>query len=158
MAGTKVDFTRTLHHHELRRPPLSRQRFAIERVEAGPSHARLSTHGRQCVPFAVHFTTDLEVVIRQDLAAVTAREAPRVEFLRAATGRAARAGRLQVLAFDAAVAAVAQGAVLLVVVLLAVRVVVDDVEVGGGEGLLAGFAGEAGLVPAAGQPSVCGLH
>lgn len=40
------------------------------------------------------------------------------------------------------------------VVLLAIGLVVDDVEVRGGEGLVAGAAGEALLVPAAGEAAV----
>lgn len=60
-----------------------------------------------------------------------------------------RAG-FQKLAFDTFVAAVTDGAVLFVVMLFAIRLVVDDVEVRCFEGEFARLADEASLVPSAG--------
>ena len=64
---------------------------------------------------------------------------------------------LEVLALDAATAAGADRVVLFVVVLLAVGVVVDDVEVCCRERLLAGHADETRFVPSACQTTVGGL-
>lgn len=61
---------------------------------------------------------------------------------------------LQVLAFDAHAAAAAEAAVELVVVELAVRSVVDDIEGGGREWLRARRADEACLVVSAGKSPV----
>ena len=66
--------------------------------------------------------------------------------------------RLQVLAFDTSVAALAQRAIKLVVVPLAVRVVFDDIEVGGFKRFLARFAHKALFVVAAGQTAVGGAN
>lgn len=48
--------------------------------------------------------------------------------------------------------------VLLMIVVLAVRVIVNNVEVRRGEWLLARAAGEACLVPSASQAAIGGLH
>ena len=64
--------------------------------------------------------------------------------------------RLQVLAFDTSVAALAHRAVELVVVPLAVRVVIDNVEVSGLERLLTSFAHEAVFMVAAGETAIGG--
>ena len=150
-----------LHHHQFRRPPLRRQGSLVWRIEAARSrhHASLSTHSRQGMPLTVHLPDNLEVVVRQHHPAIVACEAAGMELLvHATTAARARASRLQVLPLDAAMAAVAQRAVRLVVVLLAVGLVADDVEVGGGEGLGARAAREAGFVPAACQAAVGGFH
>lgn len=105
------------------------------------------------MPLTVYPSADLKVVIREDLATIVTGEAARVILL-LAVAAGAGAGRLEVLAFDAAVAAVAQRAILFVVVLLAIRVVVDDVEVRGGEWLFTRSAGEACFVPSASQASI----
>lgn len=106
------------------------------------------------MPFTEHAPCDLEVILRQHGAARATRETPWVKFLLDA---AAGGGRLEVLALDAAAAAVADGVVRFVVVLLAVGFVVDDVEVGGGEGGGARAADEAVAVPAAGEAAVGGF-
>lgn len=61
---------------------------------------------------------------------------------------------LEVLPLDAVAAAAAEAAVELVVVPVAVRLVVEHVERGRREGLLAGRADEAGLVVPPCQPAV----
>lgn len=105
------------------------------------------------MPLAVHLAGDLEVIFRQHFPALTACKAPRMEFPRYAP-IPARAAGLKVLALNAAIAAMAQRSVFLVVVLLAEWLVGDDVEVGRGERLFAGAADEAGFVPAASQAAV----
>lgn len=146
----------SLHHHELRGAPLGSQTDASSsRVKAAARttcHASLPAHRRQSMALTVHAAANLEVVVGEHLPAVHASKAAWMELLLRDAG-----GGLEVLAFDAAMAAVTAGAVLLVVVLLAVGQIGDDVEVGGGEELVAGLAGEAGLVPAASQTAVGGL-
>jgi len=66
--------------------------------------------------------------------------------------------RFEALPFDAAVAGVADAAVELVVVVLAIWSVVDHIERGGLEGLAARLAHKALLVVASCQASVCRLH
>lgn len=67
------------------------------------------------------------------------------------------ARRLKVLALDAFVTRIADRAILLVVVLFAIRVIVNDVEVCRSEWLLTGFAYETGLVPSSRQAAIRSL-
>ena len=125
-------------------------------VSARPNHPRLTPHISQRMALAKHPPRNLKVVIRKHHMTIKAREASWMKLLIHVSG-GPRTHRLKVLALDAAVAALAQRAVLLVVVVLAEGVVVDDVEVCGREGLRAGAADEAGFVPAAGQAAVGGF-
>lgn len=105
------------------------------------------------MPFAEHSPTDLEVVLRKHNPTLHAREASRMEFLLAACGRS----RLKILPFDARVAGLTQASVRLVIVLLAVRRVIYDIEVCGSKGLSAGHANEARFMPAASESAVGSL-
>jgi hypothetical protein len=87
------------------------------------------------VAFAKDISADFEVVVAELDAAGVAGEAVGVELLPGVG--------LEILAFDAAVAAFAKRVVELVVVLLAVGKVVDNVEVGGLERGAAGLAHKA---------------
>lgn len=102
---------------------------------------------------AINPTLEIKVVIRQSLPARQASQTPRMILPHDQTALILRLG-LNILAFNTLAAAVAHRAVLLVVVLLAVRLVVDDVEVSVREGLVAGLASEAGFVPAACEAAV----
>lgn len=102
---------------------------------------------------AMHPPANLKVPIGKHHPALDASEAaPMILAHLVAGGRAGRG--LEEGALDAAVAGVAHGPVHLVVVLLAVGVVVEDVEVRRGEGGGARVADEAGAVPAAGEAAV----
>jgi hypothetical protein len=100
------------------------------------------------VPFAVGSSVHLEVAIGEGLSAVKTPEAADMvldlELI------------LEVLSLDALLAAAAEAAVQLVVVLLAVGLIVEHVELSRAEGLCARCADEAGLVVFSGQPSICG--
>ena len=102
---------------------------------------RISTHRSQGMSFTVNSSSNLEVVIRQLCAAIHAYEASPL-ILASYSASWAGTRRLEILAFDASVAAVTQRAILLVVVLLAVWMVVDDIEVGACEGFFARLAYE----------------
>lgn len=84
---------------------------------------------------AVYLSADLEVVIIQDRAACETNQAAGVEFLTLLG--------LQVLTFNAVIAAFAERVVELVIMLLTIRVIVDDIKVSRCKGRLAGFAYEA---------------
>ena len=90
---------------------------------------------------AEHSASHLIIIVAKHNAASCASEAPRVELLAPIC--------LQVLAFDSTIAALAQGSVECVVVLLAIRRIVEDVEFGTGKRILAGAAYETFLVVAA---------
>ena len=62
--------------------------------------------------------------------------------------------RLEIFAFDTLVARLAQRTIELMVVACAERVVINDVEIIGGEGLVAGFADEALLVVSTREPTI----
>ena len=85
--------------------------------------------------FTVNSPRDLEIVLRQDLTAFATGEAPRVKLFILAS-KPGRRRSLEILAFDSSVATVAERAVVLVVMVLAVRLVVDHVEIRCHEGLL----------------------
>ena len=101
----------------------------------------------------VHATLEVEVIIRERLPASKASETSRMVLAHDESSLILRLG-LQILALDPSSTAEAQRAVLLVVVLLAVGLVVQDVKVRVGERLLARFADEALFVPAACQASI----
>jgi hypothetical protein len=124
-------------HHHKPRPPLLHIPCAII---PGPQ-PRHTPHSRLRVPFTIRSIPDLKVIILQHNTTRHAWEASWVK-LEMLVG-------FEVLALDAADAGAAEGAVEPVVVLLAVGEVVEDVEVGRGEGRLAGAAGEALFVVAA---------
>lgn len=106
--------------------------------------------------FAVHLAGDLEVVVGKHSPTLAAAEAPWMELLLDAA-KSRRTGSLEVLPLDPAMTTIAERAVVLVVVLFAVRLVVDDIKVGSREGLMAGSTNEACLVPPAREPTVCSL-
>lgn len=130
------------HHHQPRAALLE---LCHSVVLARPEVVVTLVDGAVGVTLAVVAPADLVVVVAQHDAARAAREAARVELLTLV--------RLQVLALDAAVAGTAERAVELVVVLSAVGRVVEYVELGGGKGIAAGAADEAGLVVAACETS-----
>jgi hypothetical protein len=107
----------------------------------------------------INSALDLEVVVCQHHFAVHTREAPRVEFLvdRKSAIAVRRGGCLEVLSFNATVAARAQRSIGFVIVVLAVRLIVDDIEIRSSERLLAGTAGEALLVPSACKSAIGGF-
>lgn len=94
--------------------------------------------GGMGVSLTISSSSNLEVSISQNKAACEACKAPRVEFLTRIC--------FEVLAFNTAVAGVAQGSVELVVMSLAVRRVLEDVELGCGEGVGTFSADKAVLV------------
>ena len=139
-----------------REPRLSRFARRSER-SARANDFGLCAHGSQCMPLAEHAAFDFEIVLCQHHAAVETGKASRVilPFYPAGTTGARSLG---VLPLYASVTAMTHGAILLMIVLLAVRVVLVNVEVCGREWFLAGFAHEAGLVPSASQAPICCLY
>ena len=122
-------------------------------IALGTGTPSLPTHYRERMTFAIHASTDLKVVLRQHHSAIgTSKASPVVLPRHPACG--SRAVGLQILALDTFAATLAHRAVLLVIVLLAIRLVVDDVEIGGREWLFAGLADKALLVPATGQAAI----
>lgn len=99
------------------------------------------------VSLAVRLAVHFEVALRERSSTVEASEATNVildlEFV------------LKILSFDALLTAAAQASVELVVVLLAIRLVLVDVELGRGERLGTGGAYKAGLVVFACQSAIC---
>lgn len=81
-----------------------------------------------------HSSINFEIVVTQHNAACRACQTPGVKLLAPIS--------FKILTFDATVARLAEGAVELVVVVLAVRGVVEDVEFGAWEGTAAGPANE----------------
>lgn len=142
------------HHHQLSSPP-----FRSRRCAAQSTNPCLPSHRGQSMPLAVHLATDLEVVVPQHASAVMTGKAMRMELSATSQwGAVATACGLQILSFDAQVAAVAERAVGFVVVLFAVGLVVDHIEICGLEGFMASFADEAFFVPTSCQSAVSGLH
>jgi len=89
----------------------------------------------------IHSATDLEIALTKHLPTSPTGETTRMEFLQRLS--------LEIWALDSAAAACAERIVQLVVVVLAVGVVVEDVETACREGCAAGFAVETCLVVAA---------
>lgn len=103
--------------------------------------------------FAVDFAGDLEVVAGKYYTTFAAAETSRVELLLdAAESRGARS--LEVLTFDSTMAAVTERPVVFVVVLFAVWLVVDDIEICGREGLMAGPTDETSFMPSTGKSTI----
>ena len=86
----------------------------------------MTLHRSKGMLLAVDLASDLKVIITERLLAINAGETAGVEFL-SLLG-------LEVRSFDTTVAVSTQRVVKLVVMMLAVRVVVDDIEVGGCKG------------------------
>ena len=129
------------HHHKARGAPLCLEATVVHRSEATRARSHwartsLTAHCCEGMSFAEDTALILEVVVLENDAAVGTGEATGMEFA-VDTAVPGHGGGLQVLSFDPEVAAAAKRAVLLVVVVLAVRVVVDHVEVGRGERLSA---------------------
>lgn len=129
------------------------------RSSGRPDHAWLRSHRCQSVAFTVDTSSNLEVILSKHLPAVDASKAARMELLVGgrATPVAGRCCRLEILPFNTAVTSGAKRTVRFVVVMLAVRLIVDDVEVGSSEWLRTGAASKALLVPTTGQATVCGF-
>jgi len=98
---------------------------------------------------AVNLAAKLKVVVAKRRPAMGAGEASWVKLL-------ARVG-LEVLSLDSTVAPLTQGAVQLMVVMLAVRVVINNIKVGRLERLLACFANETRFVPTSSESAVSSL-
>lgn len=103
-------------------------------------------HPPPSVLFAIGLPVDLEIAILQHEFAIATPETADVVLPAPFV--------LEVLAFDTVVAASAETSVELVVVALAVRSVLVDVEGGGGEGLATGRADETGFMVASRQTAV----
>jgi hypothetical protein len=112
------------------------------------------------VTLTIYSSLDLEVVVRQHHLAVHTCEASRMEFLINWGSAVAirRGSRFKILALDTVVTARTKGSVSLVVMMFAVWLVVNDIEIGCSERLLACAACEALLVPSACQATIGCFH
>ncbi|KAH0207689.1 hypothetical protein KCU99_g291, partial [Aureobasidium melanogenum] len=113
------------------------------------SEPLLTLDGCKGMLLAIDLTSDLEVIIAEWFVAVDTGETARMEFL-CLLG-------LEVRSFDTTVAMGTQRVVELMVMVLTVWVVVNDVEISGCKGRLAGLADEAMLVVTTSQTTIRSL-
>lgn len=113
----------------------------------------MASHCSQGVSLAVDSAGDLEVVVGEDEMTVVAREASRV--ILSIGSASCIVASLEVLTFDTTTATMTNGAVLLVVMLLAEWLIVDHVEVCSRKWLRACLTCETLLVPASRQTTIC---
>lgn len=130
------------HHHKPSGPP--RRIFPTTRAK---ERTGILPPGFPRMSFTIHVAANLKIVLLEHDPTLLALEARRVELLPLL--------RFQILPLNALVTAPAQTLVEDMVVPLAVRLVVDDVEICGGEGGAARLADEALAVVAPCKTAVC---